>query len=40
MFPHSNIHKFTWTSPERKTHNQINYIFIDRKRHSVILDVR
>jgi hypothetical protein len=21
MFPHSNIHKFTWTSLDRKTHN-------------------
>jgi hypothetical protein len=22
-FPHRNIHKFTWTFPDRKTHNQI-----------------
>jgi hypothetical protein len=22
MFSHSNIHKFTWTSPDGKTHNQ------------------
>jgi hypothetical protein len=40
MFPHCNIHKFTYTSPDGKTHNQIDNIFIDRRRHSSILDVR
>jgi hypothetical protein len=39
MFPHCNIHKHTWTSPDGKTHNQINYILIDRRRHSGVLDV-
>jgi hypothetical protein len=40
MFPHRNIHKFTWTSPDGKTHNQIDYILIDRRRHSSIINVR
>jgi hypothetical protein len=40
MFLHQNIHKYTWTSPDGKTHNQINHILIDRRWHSSILNVR
>ncbi|PNF26781.1 hypothetical protein B7P43_G17924, partial [Cryptotermes secundus] len=40
MFPHRNIHKFTWTSPDGKIHNQIEHILIGRRRHSSILHVR
>jgi hypothetical protein len=40
MYPHRNIHKYTWTSPDGKTHNQIDHILVDRRRHSNILDVR
>jgi len=40
MFPDRNIHKYTWTPPDGKTHNQIDLILTDRRRHSSILDVR
>jgi hypothetical protein len=38
MFQHRKIHKYTWTSREGNTHNQIDYVLIDRRRHSSILD--
>jgi hypothetical protein len=39
MVPHRNIHKYTWTSPDVKTHNQIDHNLVDKRRHSNILDV-
>ena len=40
MFPHRDIHEYTRTSPDGKTHNQIDHILINRRWHSSILDVR
>jgi hypothetical protein len=34
------MHKYTWTPPDGKTHNQIDHIVEDRRRHWNMLDVR
>jgi hypothetical protein len=31
IFPYRNIHKYTWTFPEGKMHNQIDHVLIDRR---------
>jgi hypothetical protein len=33
MFPHRNIYKYTLTSPDGKTHDQIDHILLDGRRH-------
>lgn len=40
LFPHKDIHKFTWNSPDQRTKNQIDHIAISRKWRSSLLDVR
>jgi hypothetical protein len=40
MFLHRNFHKYTWTSPDGKTHNQIDHVLIDRRWNSSLLNVR
>jgi len=40
VFMHHNIHKYTWTFPHAKTHNQIDHILIDRRWHLSVLDVQ
>jgi hypothetical protein len=40
MYPHQNIHKYIWTSPDGKNCKQIDFILIYRIWHSSILDVQ
>lgn len=39
-FPHLNIHKATWKSPDQTTANQIDHVAIDGRHSSSVLDVR
>ena len=39
MYLHRDIHKYTWNSPDGKTHNQIDHILIGRRWHLNIQDV-
>lgn len=38
-FPRKDIHKYTWRSPDGKTHNQIDHVLIDKRGASGIMQV-
>jgi len=40
MFPHQNIHNYTWNSPDGKTQNQIDHILTERRWHTSMLNVQ
>nr|XP_042906426.1 uncharacterized protein LOC122270970 [Parasteatoda tepidariorum] len=39
-FPHKEVHKHTWRSPDGSTHNQIDHLLVDKRHRSNVLDVR
>ena len=40
LFPHKNIHKATWVSPDLRTENQIDHVCVSKKFRRSLQDVR
>lgn len=40
VFPHKNIHKHTWRTPDGKNANQIDHICVDSRHRSGVMDIR
>ncbi|CAG4959526.1 unnamed protein product [Colias eurytheme] len=40
LFPHKDVHKYSWVSPDGTTRNQIDHLAISRTWRSSLLDVR
>lgn len=40
MFPHENIHRYTWTSPNGQHHNQIDHMAVRSNFKRLLQDVR
>ena len=40
IFPHRDIHKNTWVSPDRRTTNQLDHVTINKRWGSSLLDTR
>ena len=40
IFPHRNIHKLTWTSPNGRDQNQIDHLMVNSMLRCSLLDVK